>query len=113
LDVVELRRGDVVIAVFSGDYGKPRPALVVQTDLVNSTHSSIVLCPITSHLEDAPLFRLPLEPSEENGLDRPCQIMVDKIGAVRRDRARQVVGKLGEDIMIRVNRSLAFWLGLG
>lgn len=108
-----VKRGDVVIATFSGDYGKPRPAVVVQTDLANPTHGSFVLCPITSHLEDAPLFRLPVTPSSENRLEKSCQIMVDKITAIRKDRVRQVIGRLDDDTMIRVNRSLAFWLGLG
>jgi mRNA interferase MazF len=107
-----VRRGDVVVAVFSVDYGKPRPALVFQTDLVNDTHASIVLCPITSHLENVPLFRLGVEPASDNGLEKACQIMVDKIATVRRDRVRQVIGHLDEDTMIRVNRSLVFWLGL-
>jgi len=108
-----VRRGDVVIAVFSRDYGKPRPAVVVQTDLANPTHSSFVLCPITSHLENAPLFRLEVAPSPGNSLEKPCQIMVDKITTVRKDRLRQVIGRLDENTMIRVNRSLALWLGLG
>ncbi len=108
-----VKRGDVVIAVFSGDYGKPRLAVVVQTDLANPTHSSLGLCPITSHLENAPLLRLEVTPSPENSLERSCQIMVDKITTVRKDKARQVIGRLDDDTMIRVNRSLALWLGLG
>lgn len=108
-----VKRGDVVVAAFSGDYGKPRPAVVVQTDLANATHSSVVLCPITSHLENAPLFRLEVTPSRENNLEKSCQIMVDKITTVRKDKVRQVIGRLDEATMVRVNRSLAFWLGLG
>ncbi len=108
-----VKRGDIVLAVFAGDYGKPRPAVVVQNDLFNETHGSIVLCPITSHLVNASLFRLNIQLEAGSGLEKPGQIMVDKIGAVRRDRVRQVIGKLDEDMMIRVNRSLAFWLGMG
>jgi mRNA interferase MazF len=108
-----VKRGDVVVAVFSGDHGKPGPAVVVQTDLANPTHSSLVLCPITSHLENAPLFRLEIRPSPENSLEKSCQIMVDKVTTVRKDKVRQIIGRLDEDTMIRVNRSLAFWLGLG
>ena len=63
-----MKRGDIVIAVTPGDYGKPRPAAVVQSDIFNPTHASITLCPITSHLVDAPLFRLSLQPTTENGL---------------------------------------------
>ena len=108
-----MKRGDVILVVVPGDYGKPRPAVVVQTDLVNDTHSSIVVCPVTSHLQDAELFRLTVEPSADNGLRKPSQIMVDKIVAVRRDRIRDAIGKLDEEMMIRLKRSLAFWLGIG
>ena len=108
-----MKRGDVVLVVVPGDYGKPRPAVVVQTDLVNDTHSSIVVCPVTSHLQDAELFRLTIEPSPDNGLQKTSQIMIDKIVAVRRDRIREGIGNLDEALMIRLKRSLAFWLGLG
>ena len=108
-----VKRGDVVVAVFSGDCGKPRPAVVVQTDLANPTHSSFVCCPITSHLEDAPLFRLEVTPSPENSLEKACQIMVDKITTIRKDKVRRIIGRLDEDTIIRLNRSMAFWLGLG
>ena len=108
-----MKRGDVVLVVVPGDYGKPRPAVVVQTDLVNDTHSSIVVCPVTSHLQDAELFRLTIEPSPDNGLQKTSQIMVDKIVAVRRDKIREKIGKLDDKLMIRLERSLAFWLDLG
>ncbi len=108
-----MKRGDVILVVVPGDYSKPRPAVVIQTDLVNETHSSIVVCPVTSHLQDAELFRLTIEPSPDNGLRKTSQIMVDKIVAVRRDRIREAIGKLDEELMIRLKRSLAFWLSLG
>ena len=108
-----MKRGDVLLVVVPGDYGKPRPAAVVQADLVNDTHSSIVVCPVTSHLQNAELFRLTIEPSADNGLQKTSQIMVDKIVAVRRDKIREKIGSLDEELMIRLNRSLAFWLGLG
>jgi len=107
-----MRRGDVVLVAVPGDYGKPRPAVVIQTDLVNETHVSFVVCPMTSYIQDAPLFRLDVVPTAENGLKKPSQVMVDKIVAVRREKVRQVVGKLDDGIMIRINRSLVFWLGL-
>jgi len=108
-----MKRGDLVLVVVPGDYGKPRPAVVVQTDLVNDTHSSIVVCPVTSHLQDAELFRLTIQPSADNGLKIASQIMVDKIVAVHRDKIREEIGSLDEALKIRLNRSLAFWLGLG
>ncbi|MEM6603541.1 MAG: type II toxin-antitoxin system PemK/MazF family toxin, partial [Pseudomonadota bacterium] len=63
-----MKRGNIVIVSAQGDYGKPRPAVVVQSDLFNDTHASILVALITSDLHDAPLFRLDIEPSEENGL---------------------------------------------
>jgi len=108
-----MKRGDIVLVAVPGDYGKPRPAVVVQTDLVNDTHSSIVVCPVTSHLQDAELFRLTVEPSSDNGLQKTSQVMVDKIVAVRRDKIRKIIGALDEKQMIRLQRSMAFWLGLG
>ena len=74
---MEVKRGDVVICTTSGDYGKPRPAVVVQSDLFNPTHASVTLCPITSNLQPAPLFRLDLAPAKDNGLKKPSQTTVD------------------------------------
>ncbi len=74
-----MKRGDIVTVAATGDDGKPRPAVVVQTDLLNDTHASVVVCLITSSLVDAPLLRLTVEPSERNGLRRRSQVMVDKL----------------------------------
>jgi mRNA interferase MazF len=101
-----------VIAVTRGDYGKPRPAAVVQSDIFNPTHASITLCPITSHLVDAPLFRLSLQPTAENGLEVPSQIMVDKITTVRKEKLRQAIGRLTSAEIDTLNRALYLWLSL-
>jgi mRNA interferase MazF len=107
-----MKRGDIVIAVTPGDYGKPRPAAVVQSDIFNPTHASITLCPITSHLVDAPLFRLSLQPTAENGLEVPSQIMVDNITTVRKEKLRQAIGCLSSAEIDTLNRALYLWLGL-
>lgn len=107
-----MTRGDVVIVVLQGDYGKPRPALVVQADLFNEAHASVVVVPVTTTLIDAPLFRLTVESSSANGLRTLSQLMVDKITAVRRDRIDRVVGRLDDETMLRVNRALMLWLGV-
>jgi mRNA interferase MazF len=65
---MEMKRGDIVLCVIAGDYGKPRPALVIQSDLFNEVHPSLKLLPITSHLIDTPLFRIPLKASKTTGL---------------------------------------------
>jgi mRNA interferase MazF len=107
-----MKRGDIVLAVAAGDYGKPRPALVVQSDLFNDTHASILVCLMTSDILDAPLFRITVEPSGENGLQVPSQIMVDKIMAIRRNKIRTRIGSVHEEVLLRVNRSLMLFLGL-
>ena len=95
-----------------GDYGKPRPALVVQSDLFNDAHASITVAPVSSTIVDTPLFRVTVEPSRRNGLRLVSQIMVDKVTTVRRQRLGQTIGRLEEDVMLRVSRALALWFGL-
>jgi mRNA interferase MazF len=106
------QRGNVVICVLSGDYGKPRPAVVVQSDLFNPTHASITVCPITTHILDAPLFRLSIEPSAENGLRSSSQIMVDKVSTLKVEKVRQKIGKLTQEQTEVLNKALKIWLDL-
>jgi mRNA interferase MazF len=110
LDLVN--RGDLVVVAMSGDHGKPRLALVVQSDLFNNTHASVTVMPVTSTLVDAPLFRLVVEPSPDNGLQSLSQVMVDKLTTVRAARVGKTIGRLEDDAMQRVNRALALWCGL-
>ena len=104
-------RGAVVTVALQGDLGKPRPALIVQSDLFRE-HPSVVIIPITSELQDAPLFRLTLEPDADNGLQQLSQLMVDKPQSVSRKRLGKVIGKLPTDKMIELNRALALFIGL-
>jgi len=105
-----VNRGDIVTAVLPGDYGKPRPVLVVQSNLFDE-HPSVTVLPITSHLVDAPLFRMTLEPSR-TGLDRPSQVMIDKTMTIARKRLGAPVGHLPDDDMLRIDRLLAVFLGI-
>ena len=106
-----MNRGDVVVVALSGDYGKPRPALVVQSDLF-SEHPSVTLAPVASTIVDAPLFRVTVEPSATNGLRAISQVMVDKLTTVRRDKVARTIGHLADDAMLRVSRALVLWLGI-
>jgi len=108
-----VKRGDVVTVAVQGDYGKPRPAVVVQSDLFNDTHPSISVLPLTSTLVDAPLLRLTIDPGRENGLSRISQVMVDKVLTLPREKIGKPIGRLNDDVMIRVTRALAMWLGVG
>jgi mRNA interferase MazF len=107
-----MKRGDVVLVTAPGDYGKSRPAVVVQSDIFNETHASIVVCLLSSDLQDAPLFRLSVAPTNENGLQVTSQIMVDKLVALKRDRIRARIGSLDGDSLLLLNRSLMLFLGL-
>ena len=107
-----MRRGDVVIVAAAGDYGKPRPAVVVQTNAFPETHPSVVICQMTSDVVDAPDFRVTIEPNEENGLRTRSQVMADKPVTVRRERIGQWVGHLTDADIGRLNIALAFVMGL-
>ena len=104
-------RGDVVTVVVPGDYGKPRPALVVQSDLFQE-HPSITVCLMTSDLRDTPLFRLTVPPKPTNGLQKASQVMVDKIATLATARVGSTIGRLDDSEMTAVTRLLALWLGL-
>jgi mRNA interferase MazF len=109
----DLKRGDVVTVAGSGDFaGKPRPGVVVQSDLFNPTHSSVTVVPVTTTIVDAELFRIELRPTRHNGLRSRSQAMVDKIVSVRRDRIGSRVGALGTPDMERIDGALRLWLML-
>jgi mRNA interferase MazF len=105
-----VRRGDLVTIALPGDYGKPRPGLVIQSDLF-AEHPSVTILPVTSEIRDALLFRITVDPTPENGMRRPSQIMIDKAHTVRRDKIGPTVGRLEDRLMVEVNRALALFLG--
>ena len=107
-----MRRGDVVTVAAAGDYGKPRPAVVVQTDALPLEHASVIVCQMTSDLSDAPDFRVTVEPSAENGLRAPSQVMADKPVTIRRERVGDRIGRLSERDIAKVSIALAFVMGL-
>ncbi len=99
-----------MIAV-QGDYGKPRPAVVIQSDWLTET-DSVLVCLCTSTLRDAPIYRLTVEPNPLTGLHVISQVMVDKILAVRRDKCGSIIGHLGEETMLTLNRMLSLIIGI-
>jgi mRNA interferase MazF len=107
-----MRRGDVVTVAAAGDYGKPRPAVIVQTDALPVAHASVVVCPMTSDYSDAPDFRVTIEPSDGNGLRVRSQVMADKPVTIRRERIGRHVGRLDDRDIARLNIALAFVMGL-
>jgi mRNA interferase MazF len=105
-----MKRGDLVTVAIPGDFGKPRPALVIQSDHFDATATVTVLL-ISGTLVNAPLLRLTVEPSPDNRLRKRSQIMIDKAMTVRRDRIAEPFGRLEEETLVAVNRSLALFLG--
>ena len=105
-----MRRGDLVTVVTSGDYGKPRPALIVQAD-VHAQHPSVTVLPLTSELHDAPLLRVTVEPEGSTGLRLRSQVMVDKATTVPRPKIGRRIGRLDGAAMASVERALAGFLG--
>jgi mRNA interferase MazF len=107
-----MRRGDVVTVATAGDYAKPRPAVIVQTDALPLEHASVVVCQMTSGGEDAAGFRVAVEPTRRNGLRARSHVMADKPVTVRRSRVGATIGRLDDDDIGRLNVALAFVMGL-
>ena len=106
-----MNRGELW-TVSGGTYAQtPRPALIIQDDLFAASES-ITLLPLTSHLTDAPLLRLTVNPSPLTGLAQNSQIMVDKLTTVRRANLGQRIGRIDSETMVAVEQSLAVFLGL-
>ena len=107
-----MKRGDIwTVAASQGYAGKPRPVVVVQDDNFDATNS-ITICAFTSDESEAPLFRLPVDPSPGNGLRMTCRMMVDKITTVPKSKVGVRIGRLSDEDILRLNRSLAVFLGL-
>ena len=104
-------RGNLVTIAMQGDFGKPRPALVIQADQF-SIHSSVTVLPVTSTLIAAPLLRVIVQPSPGNGLHKPSQVMVDKVMTVKREKVGQAFGSLDADALVEIERCLAVFLGI-
>ena len=106
-----MTRGDLVTIAMQGDFGKPHPALIIQAN-VFSEHVSVTVLPITSTLVAASLLRVTLQPSAENGLLKPSQVMVDKTLTIKRDKVRALFGRIDVDVLVEVERCLAVFLGI-
>jgi len=106
-----MTRGDFVTIAPQGEFGKPRPALVIQSDRFDA-HATVTVLPVTTTLVDAPLFRIMVEPNQANGLNQPSQVMVDKIVTVKREKIGNPFGKANDALMLEVCRALAVFLGI-
>src|SRR5947208_16693338 len=105
-----MRRGEIWTAAGGKDYaGKPRPVVIVQDDRFEAKHS-LTVCAFTTDPTDAPLFRLPVEPNERNGLRSPCRLMADKITTVPKPKLGSRVGRLADQQILRLNRAMLLFM---
>ena len=108
-----MKRGDIVIIATPGAYGKPRPAVIIQSDALSEAGlQSLAVCLITSNTAKAPLFRLQLEPNPENGLEKPSQIMTEKLFTLPVKKVQRVIGSLNSKELIQLNRCLTLVFGI-
>jgi mRNA interferase MazF len=107
-----MRRGEIWTVAGAKDYaGKPRPVVIVQDDSFDAT-DSITVCAFTTDETDAPLFRLPVEPNERNGLSARCRLMVDKITTAPKSKIGMLIGRLDDEDILRLNQAILVFLGL-
>lgn len=105
-----MRRGDLVTVALAGDFGKPRPALVIQSDLFDTDTLTVLL--LSSTIVDTPLIRITVQPTPRNTLNSPSQIMIDKAMTLKREKIGRVFGSIEDETLVAVNRSLAVFFGL-
>lgn len=106
-----MKRGEVWTSAGTGYATKPRPVIIIQDDRFDTT-ASITVALITTDRTDLPLFRIPVEPEERNGLRQPSAVMTDKVMTVRRAQLGERVGRLSDEQMVRINRALVVFLGI-
>ena len=107
-----MRRGDLVIVSAQGDYGKPRPAVIIQNDRLASMLDSVVVCFLTSDVENTKHLRIVVDPDSENGLRDQSHIQIDKIMTFPKDKVRGPIGCLNAIQMKKVDRGLLALLDL-
>jgi mRNA interferase MazF len=106
-----MKRGDLISVALPGDYGKPRPALIMQSDIFDHIQSISVL-PLTTDLVDAPDARITIVPTGENGLRSISYVMIDKTSTIRRSKVGYVIGRIAENEMAAVTRAFARFFGV-
>ena len=106
-----MKRGDFVTIALQGDFGKPRPALVIQANAFLANDSVTVLL-LSSAAINAPLLRINIEPGAENGLQLASQIMIDKTMTIKADKLGASFGQIDAETFLQVERCLAVFLGI-
>lgn len=106
-----VKRGDIVLVALQGDLGKPRPALIIQANQFKEVETLTVL-PFSSLVVEAPLLRVTIYPNEKTGLKKISQVMVDKASTIKREKIKEIIGKIDDETMVVINRSIAIFMGI-
>jgi mRNA interferase MazF len=106
-----MKRGDFVTIAMQGDFGKPRPALVIQSNNFDE-HATVTVLLVSSMLVNTPLFRVTVQPDEANGLKKTSQVMIDKTMTIKRDKLGTSFGSASDEMMLEIGRCLAVFLGI-
>ncbi len=106
-----MKRGEVWTVSGAGYAAKPRPAVIVQDDRFDAT-ASVIVCVFTTDQTEAPLFRLPVTPSDRNGLRSVSRLMVDKLSTISKERLGERIGRLDDEDVVRLNRAMLVFLGV-
>jgi mRNA interferase MazF len=104
-------RGELVTVALTGDFAKPRPALVIQANPFDE-HATVTVLLISSTLVEAPLLRVSLVPDVGNGLRKKSQVMIDKAMTIKREKIGPAFGKIDPATQVEVDRCLAVFLGI-
>ena len=108
-----MKRGQLVLTVGRGDFStKPRPSLIIQSDLFNEHHPSFTVCPVTSVITGDAFYRIPLPSNAATGLRQDSEVEIDLVQAIRRERVSRVIGGVPDDLMTAVDDALRRWLSL-
>ena len=105
-------RGELVTAIVPGDFGKPRPVVIVQANAFVEHHPSVTVCPLTTHLTGLRLFRIMVAPDKRNGLNEPSEVMIDKLNSLRQERIGITIGRLSALDLSAIDDALRRWLDL-
>ena len=107
-----MKRGNFITVVTQGDFGNPRPALIIQADQFAELVTVTVLL-VTSLINDAPLLRITVQPDTHNGLEKISQVIIDKIMTIKQEKIGNVIGIASDELMLAINRALIVFLGVG
>jgi len=113
---VLIKRGDIYYAdlspVIGSEQGGIRPVLVIQNDVGNKYSPTIIAAAITSQINKAKLPTHIEISAQEYGLIKDSVILLEQIRTIDKQRLKEKIGHLDDELMERVNEALTISFGL-